>query len=164
MGGGVPMLGGWALSMAWMRMAGQTWLAAAAAFLGLWVAMMVAMMLPSLVRVLSRYRRSVPGREEPHMGRLTAVAGASYFFVWAIYGAIAYAFGVVVTGAELRWSALARLVPVATGLVLVLAGAFQLTVWKSRQLVRCWDALGRGASPPPAWAPWQGGLRLGTPV
>jgi len=165
MAGGVPMPGGWALSMAWMRMPGQTWLSGAAGFLAVWVVMMVAMMLPSLVPLLSSYRRSLPRRDDLPMERLTAAAGAGYFFVWAVYGAVAYALGVVVTGAELRWSSFARLVPVATGLVLVLAGAFQLTAWKSRQLVRCWDALGRGrewSRPPDARATWRDGLRLGT--
>ena len=47
--GEMPMPGGWTMSMAWMRMPGQTWPGAAASFLGMWVAMMVAMMLPSLV-------------------------------------------------------------------------------------------------------------------
>jgi predicted metal-binding membrane protein len=164
MAGGVPMPGGWALSMAWMRMPGQTRLSAAAAFLEVWVVMMVAMMLPALVPLLSSYRRSLPRREELRMGRLTAVAAAGYFVVWAVYGAVAYALGVLVTGAELRWSAFARLVPVATGLVLVLTGAFQLTAWKSRQLVRCWDTLGRGrgwSRPPDARTTWRDGLRLG---
>ena len=53
------MPGGWTMSMAWMRMPGQTWLGAAASFLGMWVGMMVAMMLPSLVPVLWRYREPV---------------------------------------------------------------------------------------------------------
>src|SRR5687768_16430294 len=43
----MPMTGGWTMSMAWMRMPGQTWPGAAASFLGMWVVMMVAMMLPS---------------------------------------------------------------------------------------------------------------------
>ena len=30
--GGMPMPGGWTMSMAWMRMPGQTWLGAAASF------------------------------------------------------------------------------------------------------------------------------------
>ena len=47
--GGMPMPGGWTMSMAWMRMPGQTWPGAAASFLGMWVVMMVAMMLPSLL-------------------------------------------------------------------------------------------------------------------
>ncbi len=163
MAGGVPLPGGWALSMAWMKMPGQTWLAAAAGFLGMWMVMMVAMMLPSLVPVLSSYRRSVRSREETPVGRLTTVASAGYFFVWAVYGGLAYALGVIVTGAELRWSTLARLGPVATGVVLVLAGAFQLTAWKSRQLVRCWEALGNGwSSAPDARSTWHYGVRLGT--
>ena len=45
--GGMAMPGGWTMSMAWMRMPGQTWSAAAASFIGMCVAMMVAMMLPS---------------------------------------------------------------------------------------------------------------------
>ncbi len=44
--GEMPMPGGWTMSMAWMRMPGQTWPGAAASFLGMWVVMMVAMMLP----------------------------------------------------------------------------------------------------------------------
>jgi predicted metal-binding membrane protein len=42
--GGMPMPGGWTMSMSWMRMPGQTWPGAAASFLGMWVVMMVAMM------------------------------------------------------------------------------------------------------------------------
>src|SRR5262245_30774062 len=54
---GMPMPGGWTMSMAWMRMPGQTWLDASASFLWMWVVMMVAMMLPSLVPMLLQYRR-----------------------------------------------------------------------------------------------------------
>src|ERR1041384_4130259 len=54
--GGMQMPGGWTMSMAWMRMPDQTWLEAAALFLGMWVLMMVAMMMPSLIPLLSRYR------------------------------------------------------------------------------------------------------------
>src|SRR5512135_598940 len=57
--GEMPMPGGWAMSMAWMRMPGQTWPGAAASFLGMWIVMMAAMMLPSLLPVLWRYRRAV---------------------------------------------------------------------------------------------------------
>src|SRR5450432_4090 len=54
--GGMPMPGGWTMSMTWMMMPGQTWLGAIASFLGMWLVMMVAMMLPSLAPMLSRYR------------------------------------------------------------------------------------------------------------
>src|SRR5213592_3426199 len=57
--GEMPMPGGWTMSMAWMRMPGQTCPGAAASFLGMWVVMMVATMLPSLVPMLWRYRQAV---------------------------------------------------------------------------------------------------------
>src|SRR3984893_5567364 len=79
--GEMPMPGGWTMSMAWMRMPGQTWPGAAASFLGMWVVMMVAMMLPSLMPWLWRYRQAV-GRTEARLGWLTALVGVGYFFVW----------------------------------------------------------------------------------
>jgi hypothetical protein len=60
--GGMPMPGGWTMSMAWMPMPGRTWPGAVAAFVGTWTAMMVAMMLPSVAPALWRYRsRGRPG-------------------------------------------------------------------------------------------------------
>src|SRR6202035_3337964 len=73
--GEMPMPGGWTMSMAWMRMPGQTWSGAAASFLGMWVVMMVAMMLPSLVPILWRYRQDVGRTREARLGRLTALVG-----------------------------------------------------------------------------------------
>jgi hypothetical protein len=73
--GEMPMPGGWTMSMAWMRMPGQTWPGAAASFLGMWVVMMVAMMLPSLVPMLWRYRQAVGSAGEPRLAGLTALAG-----------------------------------------------------------------------------------------
>src|SRR6516165_9026781 len=57
--GEMPMPGGWTMSMAWMLMPGQTWAGAGASFLGMWVVMMVAMMMPCLVPMLWRYRKAV---------------------------------------------------------------------------------------------------------
>src|SRR3954451_16035634 len=45
---GMPMPGGWTMSMTWMRMPGESWAQAALAFIGMWAVMMVAMMLPVL--------------------------------------------------------------------------------------------------------------------
>src|ERR1700680_2752350 len=115
MSGSMAMPGGWTMSMPWMRMSGQIWLGAAASFVGMWVVMMVAMMLPSLVPMLLRYRRSVRGPDETRLGRVTALTGAGYLFVWALFGAAVYPIGLVLTAAEMRWLALARSVPVATG-------------------------------------------------
>src|SRR5215467_10711783 len=80
----MQMPGGWTMSMAWMRMPGQTWPGAAASFLGMWIVMMVAMMLPSLFPMLRRYRQAVARTRERRLGRLTATVGAGYFFVWTL--------------------------------------------------------------------------------
>src|SRR5207245_2010916 len=81
-------------SMAWMRMPGQTWRGAAASFLGMWVMMMVAMMLPSLVPMLWRYRQAVGRTGETRLGLLTALVGVGYFFVWTVFGMAAFPLGV----------------------------------------------------------------------
>src|SRR5215207_9883342 len=66
--GGMPMPGGWTMSMAWMRMPGQSWADAAASWLGMWVVMMAAMMMPSLVPMLWRYRAAVSSADGPRLG------------------------------------------------------------------------------------------------
>src|SRR2546422_3640834 len=78
--GEMPLPGGWTMSMAWMRMPRQTWPGAAASFLGMWVVMMVAMMLPSLVPMLLRYRQAVGQVGEARLGRTTALVGGGGFF------------------------------------------------------------------------------------
>src|SRR5580704_4114299 len=92
--GEMPMPGGWTMSMAWMLMPDQTWLGAAASFLGMWIVMMVAMMLPSLVPMLWRYRRSVRREGEARLGLLTALVGLGYFFIWTLFGMVAFPLGV----------------------------------------------------------------------
>lgn len=162
MSGGMAMPGGWTMSMAWMRMPGQTWFGSASSFMGMWVVMMVAMMLPSLVPMLSSYRRAAAAAHPDRLGALTALAGAGYFFVWAVCGATAYPLGVAVAAAEMRWPALARSAPAATGVILLLAGGFQLTAWKVRHLVRCREApVGERPFSPDVRGAWRHGLRLG---
>jgi len=162
MSGGMPMPGGWTLSMTWLRMPGQTWFGASIGFLATWMGMMMAMMLPSLVPVLSSYRRAVGEPGKPQLGTLTALVGGGYFLVWAVYGAVAYALGVGLTAVELRWSAFARFAPAATGIVLLLAGCVQLTAWKASQLQRCWEVQAcRGSVPAAARGALRHGLWLG---
>src|SRR5438093_1030932 len=125
--GEMPMPGGWTMSMAWMRMPGQTWPGAAASFLGMWVVMMVAMMLPSLVPMLWRYRQAVGRTGETRLGRLTALVGVGYFFVWTVFGMAAFPLGVAVAAVEMQTPTLARAVPIAVGVVVLIAGSLQLT-------------------------------------
>jgi len=160
MADGMAMPGGWTMSMAWMRMPGQTWAEAAAMFMGMWIVMMVAMMLPSLVPMLTHYRDTVRARDERHLARLTALAGVGYFSAWTLFGACAYPFGLAVAAAAMRWETLARFVPVATGAVAVLAGCVQLTAWKARQLARCRN--GPPCAPSTRSSAWSHGFRLGS--
>src|SRR3989441_3497834 len=76
---------------------------------------------------------------------LAALAGAGYFSVWALFGGAVYVLGAAVAAAELRWPAVARQAPLATGIVLVAAGWLQLTRWKADRLARC-----RACAAPPS--------------
>src|SRR5213595_896212 len=140
--GEMPMPGGWTMSMAWMRMPGQTWPGAAASFMGMWVVMMVAMMLPSLVPMLWRYRQAVGKTSETRLGRLAALVGVGYFVVWTVFGMAAFPLGVALAAVEMQQPALARAVPIAVGVVVLMAGCLQLTAWKARHLAYCREAPG----------------------
>src|SRR5712692_5533145 len=160
--GEMPIAGGWTMSMAWMRMPGQTWPGAAASFVGMWVVMMVAMMLPSLVPMLWRYRQAVGRTGETRLGRLTVLVGVGYFFAWTVYGMAAFPLGVALATIEMQQPALARAVPIAVGVVVLIAGCVQLTAWKARHLAWCREAPGRGRTlPADAGTAWRHGLRLG---
>jgi len=158
----MPMPGGWVMSMMWMRMPGQTWLGAAVAFLGMWVPMMVAMMLPSLVPMLWRYRQAIGSMSGTRVVRLTALVGVGYFFVWTVFGMIAFPLGVALAAIEMRQPAVAPAVPIAAGATVLIAGIFQYTAWKARHLAFCREAPGRGHTMPAnAGAAWRHGLHLG---
>jgi predicted metal-binding membrane protein len=160
--GEMPMPGGWTMSRAWMQMPGQSWPGAAASFLGMWVVMMIAMMLPSLVPMLCRYRQVVGGPGETRLGRLTALVGVGYFLVWTMIGMAAFAIGVVLAAIEMQQPALARAVPIAVGVVILVAGAHQFTTWKVHHLACCRTAPERRlVLPPDAGTAWRHGLRLG---
>jgi predicted metal-binding membrane protein len=160
--GEMPMPGGWTMSMAWMRMPGQTWPGAAASFLGMWIVMMVAMMLPSLVPMLFRYRQAVGTPGDTRLGRLTAIVGVGYFFVWTLLGLAAFPLGVALAAVEMQQPALAHAVPVAVGVIVLMAGSFQLTAWKARHLACCREAPARGRPlSADAGTAWRHGVRLG---
>src|SRR6266481_2459801 len=160
--GEMPMPGGWVMSMAWMRMPGQTWPGAAASFLGMWIAMMVAMMMPSLVPMLWRYRQAVGKTGEPRLGRLTALVGVGYFFVWTMFGMAAFPLGAAVAAVEMQQHALARAAPIAVGVVVLIAGGLQFTAWKAHHLACCREVPARGLRLlADAGTAWRHGLSLG---
>jgi predicted metal-binding membrane protein len=160
--GEIPMPGGWTLSMAWMPMCGQTWAGAAASFVGMWAVMMVAMMLPSLLPTLWRYRLALGTRGVAGLGELTALAGAGYFFVWTVLGVIVFALGAALAEAAMQMPAVARAFPVSLAMVVLLAGGFQFTAWKGHHLACCRQAPGDDLTfPADAGSAWRYGVRLG---
>jgi len=148
--------------MTGMGMPQQAWYGAAAGYLGMWMAMMVPMMLPSLVPTLCQYRRSVRGSKGIHRYGLTALVGVGYFVIWALVGAAVYATGAGVTAVEKHWGVLEKGLPVAAGVVLLVAGAVQFTAWKARQLELCRESSACGCLPETTvLGAWRYGLRLG---
>ncbi len=135
--GAMPMPGGWSMSMAWMRMPGQSWSGAAASFLGMWLVMMAAMMLPSLVPALWRFRRAHDGVKGGRLDLLTAAAGAAYFLVWMALGLAIFPLGVALADAEMQSTMLSQAVPLAAGATVLIAGGLQFTAWKARSLTCC---------------------------
>ncbi|HEY6893759.1 MAG TPA: DUF2182 domain-containing protein [Rhodanobacteraceae bacterium] len=158
----MPMPGGWTLSMMWMRMPGQSWPGVAAAFLGMWLVMMTAMMLPSLLPMLRRYRRAVVSAEVARPGALTAIVGAGYLAVWTLFGAVVFAIGAALTSLELALPALARAAPLAAGAIVSIAGVAQLSGWKASRLACCrGDPPCRGPLRADASSAWRHGAALG---
>jgi predicted metal-binding membrane protein len=120
----LPMPGGWMLSSMWTPLCGRTWLRAAASFAGMWIAMMTAMMLPSVAPIL-------------HRKRLPMQTGAGYLAAWTVFGLLAFAAGAIFASMCMRMPALARAVPTASGAMVVAAGLLQSSEWKARRLGAC---------------------------
>jgi predicted metal-binding membrane protein len=124
--------------------------------------MMVAMMLPSLVPMLWRYRRAVGSADGTRLGWLTALVGMGYFFVWTVLGVFVFPLGVALSAIEMRQPALARAVPIAVGAAVLMVGFLQLSTWKARHLACCGEAPARGRTlPADGGSAWRHGLRLG---
>jgi len=121
-----------------MGMPAATWYAAAAEFMGMWLAMMVPMMMPSLVPTLWRYHGSVPAPSTLARHGLTALVILGYFTVWALLGAGVHAAAAALTALESHWQ-WPSLEPALTWAGLLLAGGVQHSFWKARQLARCRD-------------------------
>lgn len=124
-------------------------LAGAVGFVGAWVVMMTAMMLPSAAPLVLLYRVAGPGAHA--VNSVPLVAG--YLVMWAAFGALVYAAQqglVVVTDAN---PALGNARPYAVAGILAIAGVYQFTSLKKACLRKCRSPLdflmqrwrGRGA-------------------
>jgi predicted metal-binding membrane protein len=112
---------------------GRLGLTSAAAFLGIWLAMMVAMMLPSVWPAVVLYASA--GRSKPSGSAPLFVLG--YLAIWEGFGLLAYAIYVGVGAAGAGVPMLAERLPLVSGAVLVAAGLYQLTPLKRTCLGDC---------------------------
>ena len=109
-------------------------------FLGLWVVMMAAMMLPSVAPVAVLWSRLIGGGSAGpvRVARMGMFLGG-YLLVWAAFGAAAFA-ALTGTGRLLTASpTAAKWLGVA---IFIAAGSYQLTPWKDWCLRRCRSPIG----------------------
>jgi predicted metal-binding membrane protein len=102
-------------------------------YLGIWVTMTAAMMLPSAApaaRHVALLARRVP----------TLLFTGGYLAVWTGYGLLAYGVFRLVTSFDIGWLAWNRGGPYAAGVMIVAAGLYELTPLKRLSLRRCRSA------------------------
>ncbi len=107
-------------------------------FLGVWLVMMAAMMLPAVSPTVALYARMA--RDRWPGAPLLFTTG--YLLVWVSAGLVAYgvsALGRGVLGSQLAWSSGGRWF---AGGILVLAAAYELTPLKNACLAKCRSPLG----------------------
>jgi predicted metal-binding membrane protein len=107
-------------------------------FVGAWVVMMAAMMLPSVAPTVALYARMTRARSP----RSPLLFAAGYLLVWSALGAAAFAVALAgreLAGDVLSWERAGRWVAGAT---LVVAAAYELTPLKDVCLGKCRSPLG----------------------
>ena len=109
-------------------------------FLGLWVVMMAAMMLPSVAPVAVLWTRLITGASAGP-GRLVRMSAflAGYLLAWAVVGTVAFA---ALTGAGRLLTASPTAAKWLGVAIFTAAGIYQLTPWKDWCLRRCRSPIG----------------------
>ena len=102
-------------------------------FLGIWVTMTAAMMLPSAVLAAGQVARLA--QRSP-----TVLFVAGYLAVWAVYGLAAYGLDRFLGLLDSGWLAWDERGPWVAGAVIVAAGIYEGTTFKRRGLRRCRSA------------------------
>jgi predicted metal-binding membrane protein len=103
-------------------------------FMGMWVAMMVAMMFPTIAPIVLAHRMVVQKRGEGTAPTVAFILG--YLVVWSLIGVIPLAGflgfrNLAADAADSRW------LPTVAGVILIGAGAYQFSRWKAACLKAC---------------------------
>jgi predicted metal-binding membrane protein len=109
-------------------------------FLGLWLVMMSAMMLPSVAPVAVLWTRLISGASAGfgRVTRMTMFLGG-YLLVWAAFGAVAFA---ALAGADRLLTASPTAAKWLGVAIFITAGIYQLTPWKDWCLRHCRSPIG----------------------
>jgi predicted metal-binding membrane protein len=131
------------------------------AFLAVWLVMIGAMMLPTVVPVVRLFAAVSARAPDPARARLAFLAG--YLAVWTAFAALALVVAEAVQALVSGWPWLADRPDLVLGTTLLLAGAFQFSPLKNACLTACrnpvgflWQHYRRGAA-----GGWRLGLRHG---
>lgn len=134
-------LGSWILvgrRMQGMDMGPGTELGSLAFFLGAWVTMMAAMMLPSALPMVLLFDRVSRGqRAAGRAAPSTLVFVAAYLVVWTAFGLVAFGLYRLVRDAGLGFLAWDRQGPLVAGAAVAAAGIYELTPLKHVCLRHC---------------------------
>src|SRR6266542_1166754 len=107
-------------------------------YLGIWVTMMAAMMLPSVAPMVLMFTRMSRGRGRPRSASCRTSAFLSgYFVTWVGYGLVAYGIFRLVAAADLGFLAWDRAGAEIAGGAVAAAGIYQLTPLKELCLRHC---------------------------
>jgi predicted metal-binding membrane protein len=107
-----------------------------------WTVMMIGMMAPSALPFLTTFATMARRRQSANPLLLTAMFLAGYLIVWTGFSAIAAALQLALHALALLSGASASLSPLAGGVLLISAGAFQWTPAKHACLRNCRSPLG----------------------
>jgi predicted metal-binding membrane protein len=106
-------------------------------FAVVWITMMAAMMLPSLVPMALTYSRDSRARRAQSPTLATCVFAAGYLLTWLGAGVVAYALFQGVRSLDLSWLAWDKGGPYVAGGVILVAALYELTPFKARCLRHC---------------------------
>jgi predicted metal-binding membrane protein len=130
-------------------------------YLGIWVTMMAAMMLPSVAPMVLFFARVSREREQRGKGHVpTWTFLVAYIAVWSVYGLAAYGLYRLVTRFDAGFLAWQRAGPYVAGGAIAAAGVYELTPLKRMCLRHCRSPLHflltgwRGG--------WMGALHMGS--